>query len=313
MNTQKTAEEVLSSLGGKNNIVQHSLCMTRLRMSVANPTLVDKEALLGVDGVLGVAQRTPQSLEIVFGPMAVREVFQTLDRLTQEQKSTSPNVTSHSNSSINSLYSSVDARKLSSVNARELSSALDFEKGCTQEELERLLLDNEDQEEAANISALAQGAFCDYEAKRVLVINGPNLNLLGLREVSLYGTQTYQVLCDTCIAEAKRLGFDSCECYQSNHEGDLVDKIQEAYGQVDGIILNPAAYTHTSVALLDALKAVQIPTVEVHLTKVEEREDFRKISYVREACLTTITGKGIAGYTQALEYLANYLKESHEK
>ena len=138
---------------------------------------------------------------------------------------------------------------------------------------------------------------------KFLVINGPNLNMLGIREPEVYGAQTYETLCRRVTEHARVLGAE-VEIYQSNHEGDLVDRIQAAYGRCDGIIINPAAYTHTSVALLDALKAVSIPAVEVHLSRVEEREDFRQISYVRRACLATVTGRGIDGYLEAMDLLA---------
>ena len=137
---------------------------------------------------------------------------------------------------------------------------------------------------------------------KILVINGPNINMLGIREPAVYGSQNYKTLCDKICAFANENGIEA-EIYQSNHEGALVDKIQEAYGNVDGIVINPGAYTHTSIALLDALKAVGIPTVEVHISKVEEREDFRQISYVRLACIATITGHGINGYTEAMRLL----------
>ena len=141
---------------------------------------------------------------------------------------------------------------------------------------------------------------------KILVLNGPNLNLLGLREPAIYGREDYRALCEKLRAHAKEAGVE-LEIYQSNHEGDLVDKIQDAYGDADGIVFNPAAYTHTSIALLDALKAVGIPTVEVHLSKVEEREEFRKVSYIRPACIATISGKGQAGYLEAMDLLIDHL------
>ncbi len=137
---------------------------------------------------------------------------------------------------------------------------------------------------------------------KILVINGPNLNMLGFREPDIYGSGTYDDLCRQISDYAATRGVE-VEIYQSNHEGDLVDKIQAAYGQVQGIIINPAAYTHTSVALLDALKAVAIPAVEVHISDVFKREGFRQISYVRAYCKKTITGHGFAGYLEALDYL----------
>ncbi len=132
--------------------------------------------------------------------------------------------------------------------------------------------------------------------------------MLGIREPEHYGTQTLADLIAMIEDEAQRLGI-TVECYQSNHEGDLVDKIQAAYGKADGILINPAAYTHTSVALLDAVKAVQIPTVEVHISDPDTRDEFRKISYIRQACIATVKGKGFAGYLEGLRILADYAKK----
>ena len=137
---------------------------------------------------------------------------------------------------------------------------------------------------------------------KILVINGPNLNMLGIREPSHYGRETYADLVDKIRSHCEKLGVE-VELYQSNHEGDLVDKIQAAYGDAGGIVINPGAYTHTSIALLDAVKSVNIPTVEVHISKVEEREDFRQISYIRLACVKTITGHGTDGYLEAIDFL----------
>lgn len=142
---------------------------------------------------------------------------------------------------------------------------------------------------------------------KILVLNGPNLNMLGVREPEHYGSETYDDLLkkikDYCLIK----NID-CECIQTNYEGVLVDKIQEAYCVFDGIVINPAAYTHTSVAILDAVKSVMIPTVEVHISKVEDREDFRQISYIRQACVKTITGLGTDGYLRAIDFLCDYLK-----
>jgi len=137
---------------------------------------------------------------------------------------------------------------------------------------------------------------------KILVINGPNLNMLGIREPAHYGRETYADLVEKIKAHAQKRGVE-VTLYQSNHEGDLVDTIQAAYGVMDGIVINPGAYTHTSVALLDAVKSVSIPTVEVHISKVEEREEFRQISYIRLACVKTITGHGTDGYLEAMDFL----------
>ncbi len=144
---------------------------------------------------------------------------------------------------------------------------------------------------------------------KILVINGPNLNLLGVREPSVYGVETYADLKEKIEKYAKEKGVE-IEVLQSNHEGDLVDFIHRAYyTKVDGIVINPAAYTHTSVALLDAVKAVCIPTIEVHISDVSKREDFRQISYIREACIATVSGKGTDGYLEAMDLLLKEYKK----
>ena len=137
---------------------------------------------------------------------------------------------------------------------------------------------------------------------KISVINGPNLNMLGIREPGIYGNTNYDTLCEMIKEHCKNKGID-VSLYQSNHEGDLVDEIQRGYGIVDGIVINPGAYTHTSVAILDAVKAVGIPCVEVHISEVDKREDFRQISYIRLAAEKTISGHGIMGYIEAIDYL----------
>ena len=141
---------------------------------------------------------------------------------------------------------------------------------------------------------------------KILVLNGPNLNMLGIREPGIYGTNSFSDLLNLLEKTAREEHIE-IEQYQSNHEGCLVDRIQEAYGRVDGIVINPAAYTHTSVAILDALKAVSIPAVEVHISDVDSREAFRQISYAGLACIKTIKGQGLDGYRQAILYLKQYL------
>ena len=142
---------------------------------------------------------------------------------------------------------------------------------------------------------------------KILVINGPNINMLGIREPGIYGKNTFADLLRLLEETASRLHIE-IEQYQSNHEGDLVDKIQWAYGKIDGIVINPAAYTHTSVAILDALKSVSIPAVEVHISDVDSREAFRQISYAGLACCKTIKGHGLDGYAEAVEHLVQLLK-----
>ena len=137
---------------------------------------------------------------------------------------------------------------------------------------------------------------------KILVINGPSINMLGIREPEIYGSKTYADLVEMITKEAERL-YVEIKFFQSNHEGAIVDEIQNSYGVFDGIVINPAAYTHTSVALLDAVKAVGIPTVEVHISDPDTRDEFRKISYIRQACVATVKGKGFDGYIEAMNIL----------
>ena len=137
---------------------------------------------------------------------------------------------------------------------------------------------------------------------KLLVLNGPNLNMLGIREPEIYGKETYDDLCRMVKEHAEKRGVE-VSLYQSNHEGDLIDRIQMAYKEIDGIVFNPGGYTHTSVALPDAVKAVGIPTVEVHISDVANREDFRQVSYIRSACIATVAGHGLKGYLEALDLL----------
>ena len=147
--------------------------------------------------------------------------------------------------------------------------------------------------------------------KKLLILNGPNLNMLGIREPELYGKADFAALC-AFIREACGKAGAECELFQSNHEGELVERIQKAYNVFDGIVINPAAYTHTSVAILDALKAVAIPAVEVHLTDISAREEFRRVSYPGMACLKTFAGYGFDGYRLAVDWLVRYLNDKEE-
>ena len=141
---------------------------------------------------------------------------------------------------------------------------------------------------------------------RVMVINGPNLNMLGIREPEIYGNKTYEDLIHYMEGAAEALDVEIVEFYQSNHEGDLVDAIQRAYSTCDGIVINPGAYTHTSIALLDAVKTVGLPVVEVHISDPDKRETFRKRSYIRRACIATVKGMGLDGYIEALKILTRH-------
>ena len=146
--------------------------------------------------------------------------------------------------------------------------------------------------------------------KSLLVINGPNMNMLGIREPEIYGTNGYDFLVNAVTEFCKGKNI-FVKCFQSNHEGSIIDEIQAAYGVFDAIVINPAAYTHTSIAIADALRAVCIPACEVHISDVEAREDFRKISYCRDACIATVSGMGINGYIEAVKILLDYDKEGN--
>lgn len=143
---------------------------------------------------------------------------------------------------------------------------------------------------------------------KILVINGPNINMLGIREPDIYGNNTYEDLLSYIKEESDKEGID-VSFFQSNHEGTIVDEIQRAYKKFDGIVINPAAYTHTSIAILDAVKSVGIPTVEVHISDISKREEFRSVSYIRQACIGTITGKGFKGYIDGILLLKDYIDQ----
>lgn len=361
MDAQAAARAVLKNIGGKGNVVQNDLCMTRLRLRVANPTLIDRDALINTTGVLGVVTFGSNGLEVVFGPRSVQEVFNAFQAITGlEPTMELPPLGRRAASGINVHITDTKPRE---AGIEELAGAIDDAAPAAPQpraqallahapltsrtaheedsradatlDLQRLMeLDGaidpdddaddlyetfeddpadddpaEDDPAGEKDADIAAAAPSPAGGPRLLVINGPNINLLGVREPDLYGHEDYASLLALCHEVAEDACFASCECYQSNHEGAIVDRIQEAMGTIDGIVINPAAYTHTSVAILDALKAVQIPAVEVHISKVSEREDFRQVSYVRKACFETVMGMGIQGYAKAIRDLADHLSQ----
>lgn len=293
------ARDVLAAVGGAKNVTANDICMTRLRLLTEDPSLVDTEQLSGTSGVLGIVKRGTNGVEVVFGPGKVDGVHDAIAGLTglvSDAADFSPDAPAESDAlrvtiSDKGLPSSDDAEDdkdaMDLDDMRELMSILDAE-------------DQKDEPAEAEDGAAEE----ELEGARVLVINGPNINMLGIREPKIYGSQSYQALLQLCQEAAKDAGFAECSCFQSNHEGDLVDAIQDAYGSYDGIVINPGAYTHTSIAILDAAKAVGLPMVEVHISKVDEREDFRQVSYIRAACFETVCGLGIEGYRKAIYDLA---------
>lgn len=297
MDTRQVAQQVLEALGGTGNIKEHGVCMTRLRIVVRDPSCVNGSALGDARGVLGVVRRGDSAFEVVFGPSIVDDVFQELSLLTGLPESISIGAGLEGLPSVQ-IKAPIDAGK-----------RLSFDQQASA--LARALGAEGDEESAEGVDVLTHilngSNATETEPKNVLVINGPNINMLGVREPELYGTADYKALLELCHEAAKEAGFANCSCLQSNHEGDLIDAIQEAYGAYAGIVINPGAYTHTSIALLDALKAVRLPAIEVHITDVDEREPFRRISYVRSACFETISGLGIEGYRKAILDLAAHI------
>ena len=297
MDTRQVAQQILDALGGVGNIGEHGVCMTRLRILVRDPSLVSRTALGDARGVLGVVQRGESVFEVVFGPSVVDDVFQELSLLTGLPES---------------YCIGADLEGLPSTQIKaQMDPGRRFSFDPQATALARALGAEGDAESAEGVDVLAHilngSNVAEPEPKNVLVINGPNINMLGVREPELYGTADYKALLELCHAAAKEAGFSNCSCLQSNHEGDLIDAIQDAYGAYAGIVINPGAYTHTSIALLDALKAVRLPAVEVHITDVDEREPFRRISYIRTACFETVTGLGIEGYRKAILDLAAHI------
>ena len=309
------AQEVLAAVGGKTNITGNDLCMTRLRIRTENPSLVDPDQIATMRGVLGIVDRGNNGIEVVFGPGRAEEVHNAIADLTGIADSDSAAGPSKG-SALNVVVSGAGKREDAAESRSTTPARSDAEGSDDLAQVEDLisLLDGDDgatpaesREADAPEPAATDAETAPEAPARLLVINGPNINMLGIREPGIYGTENYEALLKLCRDTAEELGFDECECYQSNHEGDLVDAIQGAYGKYDGIVINPGAYTHTSIAILDAAKAVRIPMVEVHISKVEDREEFRQVSYIRAACFETITGMGIQGYRRAIIDLADKL------
>lgn len=295
------AKEVLDAVGGKANVTGNDICMTRLRIKTEDPSLVDTDQLTATRGVLGIVQRGKGGIEVVFGPGKVEDVHEALAGLTGIESSE----TGFSDDG----PSRMDVIVSSHAEAADEDTAVGDDEDDDLSSVESLvsLLDADDETSEKKPEPSCGDAVEDVEPVNVLVLNGPNINMLGIREPGIYGSESYTDLLQLCQDTAAEVGFDRCTCYQSNHEGDLVDAIQDAMGKYDGIVINPGAYTHTSIAILDAAKAVRLPIVEVHISKVEEREEFRQVSYIRQACFETITGMGINGYRKAILDLAEKL------
>lgn len=309
MDRQQIAEEVLAAVGGRDNVTANDICMTRLRIKTENPSLVDTDQLSAARGVLGFVKRGENGIEVVFGPGKVEAVHEALVKLTGIEgvdddfaSSGTPAAPLHVHITQNPLLGAALA-------AGEGDSARDEEDETSVEDLVSLL---DTMDAPAADEGVAAGPDETSPARaaapaRVLVISGPNINMLGIREPDIYGHDSYQDMLRICQEAARDAGFAECTCFQSNHEGDLIDAIQDAYGSYAGIVINPGAYTHTSIAILDAAKAVGLPMIEIHISKVDEREEFRKVSYIRAACFETIAGMGVEGYRKAMFDMAAHL------
>ena len=316
MDRDQIAQEVLAAVGGKANVTANDICMTRLRILTEDPSLVDTDQLSSARGVLGFVKRGANGIEVVFGPGKVEAVHEALVRLTGiegndeafDEAATMP-APIHVHISHNPLHSAAVAQSEDEAEdeaedpVENHDGDGDDDDAATVDDLVSLL----DNIEPADVEDDAVVADAPEGPLRVLVINGPNINMLGIREPDIYGHDSYRAMLSICHDAALEAGFADCTCFQSNHEGDLIDAIQDAYGTYAGIIINPGAYTHTSIALLDAAKAVGLPMVEVHISKLEDREDFRQVSYIRAACFETVSGLGIEGYRKAMLDLAAHL------
>ena len=331
MDYKATAQQVLDACGGKANVRANAICMTRLRLELQDTSKVDSERLGTLHGVLGIRSHGANGVEVVFGPAIIDAIAMDFCELTDLPlgRKTAKAISAmavgaprrESRPHQETLRDTNPARRASYAAQRKANRAFmtagadGAAEPAGTDDLDQLrrmlegpgsLLDNINAaRERADGDSSDEGA----PAPRLLVINGPNLNMLGVREPAVYGTDTYADLVALCKQEGEAAGFLEVRCFQSNHEGALVDEIQGALGRYEAIVLNPAAYTHTSVALLDALKAVDIPCVEVHISDVSSREDFRQVSYVRAACIATVTGEGLAGYGHAIRILAEALSD----
>lgn len=326
MDSERTARQVLDACGGKANVRANAICMTRLRLELEDTSRVDSDRLGTLHGVLGVRSHGTNGVEVVFGPAVIDAIALDfceltgipLGRKTAKAISTmavgaprrdgrhrqeAPRDTNPGRRASYAAQRKAN-RALRGASARATAA----ETGPDDlDQLRRMLEGPGSLLDAADAAATATARAEEPATPRLLVLNGPNINMLGIREPAVYGTGTYADLVSLCRREGRAAGFSEVRCFQSNHEGALVDEIQAALGRYDAIVLNPAAYTHTSVALLDALKAVGIPCVEVHISDVSSREDFRQVSYVRDACIATVAGEGLAGYGHAIRMLADAL------
>ena len=310
MSYDDIAAAVLECVGGFSNIRSNSLCATRLRISVQDASLVNRNALHSINGVLGIASRGANGLEIVFGPNLVRGVFHSFERLTgimsEHAEVFGAPARNGGNFQVKITPETPGAPLVEGLPVRtapEPIAPLDDDTNALIGMLDTV-------DEAASSSAsevLFDQDVDDLDGMHLLVINGPNVNMLGVTDGLYASHEDYSALLELCHDTADEVGFSSCECYQSNHEGDLIDCIQDAWGRMDGIVINAGSYGHTSTALLDALEAVAIPAIEVCLARADEPTGMTSVTYLRSACFETISSADIDGYRTAILDLAEEL------
>lgn len=341
MGNKSIAQAVLDAVGGRENVTDSDVCMTRLRLTLADRELASRDDLDRIPEVLGTVGRGSDGIEIVFGPRTIEGVYEALDQLVNNEPAAeeSPIDEAAAESSDDDETSASPAEAPCPTEATQEASQAAAPEDADPQQSGRQAPEepartapfsrpsqkrptvkvtpvhkavphpaDDDLNQLANLlDQTRTPTAMRIHGPRVLVINGPNINMLGIREPDIYGHNSFSALLALCHRAAEEAGFSKCTCFQSNHEGDLVDQIQDAYGMYDGIVINPGAYTHTSVAILDALKAVNIPAVEVHISQLDKREAFRQVSYVRAACFETVIGMGIEGYRKAIVDLAKLL------
>ncbi|MBO7673527.1 MAG: type II 3-dehydroquinate dehydratase [Atopobiaceae bacterium] len=289
MDKDEVARAVLVSLGGADNVLTNTVCMTRLRVTLANPGQVDYERLADVRGVLGTAIRGSNGLEVVFGPRMIDGIYHAFIKLTGKAAG-SDELFPMSRQETN-MHVQIRTEQRTQSSADGSSSGTSFINDSELSLLEDIFGRRDDDDS----SEKPAGQW------RLLVVNGPNLNMLGVGScASDEYPQDFPALLELCKQAAQDVGFARCDCFQSNHEGDLVDKIQDAFGMYEAIVINPGAYG-TSSALFEALRTVCIPSVEVHLTKREQTD------IVGDVCVATTSGHGVEGYRRAIIMAAQYL------
>lgn len=330
MSNDDIAAAVLECVGGFGNVADNSLCATRLRISLKDPERVNRNALHSINGVLGIADRGTSGIEVVFGPNLVRGVYRSFERLTGiiSEPHSSKTVTlrparnfqvritpeTPGAPQVVGLDMRADTENVSISPVDDDTNALLDLLGNDSEDTEHSfgalmgLSDSDGSDDGADEEEADDASYDEAaDGPHLLVINGPNVNLLGTGNGPSPDGADFSDLLTKCQESATEAGFASCDCYQSNHEGDLIDRIQDAAGIEDAIVINAGGFAYTSVALLDAIVMVGLPTIEVQLERAIYGEGLPWQSYVGRGCLATITGQGIEGYRSAIFRLANCL------